>query len=406
MNLRPALLLAALAASLRCPAVSVYIDGVPDYEWHAGCFGTATGNLIGFYDRNGMPDFYTGPTAGGVAPLDSRASTGHRGIRSLWASEAGVDGRPPGRRGHIDDYYVAYESVADDPFRSLGRTEHVPDCIGDFIGLNQNKWADLNGECRGNIDGYSFVFWDRAGGRRTAKPGLEPSVPAGADIPSGLIDWSRHRGYDAEAFCQLAEFHPGVAAGSGFTFEDMKAEIDAGYPVLLFLQPHGPTSRTIRGVAGVNPDIHGMLAYGYLIDDFTGERFVRFRTSWASGDLIFSPWTGDPWTPTGILNFPLRGVIGYHPRPKIRSLDRRDGRLEARWDGPSATLVDADSGERTPAHRYVVESASSPGATTWTPLGDPVAGRTFSWPEPSDGNVFYRVRLLTAADTAAASSAP
>src|SRR2546421_9091574 len=83
-----------------------YLLDVPDYEWHAGCFGTACGNLMGFWDRNGFPDFYTGPTAGGVAPLDS--SGGNAGIMSMWASQAGLDGRPADKPGHMDDYWHFY----------------------------------------------------------------------------------------------------------------------------------------------------------------------------------------------------------------------------------------------------------------------------------------------------------
>ena len=35
------------------------------------------------------------------APLDDFGA--HVGIRSLWASKAGFDGRPPNQPGHIDD---------------------------------------------------------------------------------------------------------------------------------------------------------------------------------------------------------------------------------------------------------------------------------------------------------------
>src|SRR4051812_8335529 len=69
-------------------AQNVMITGVPDYSWYAGCFCPASGNLIGYWDRHGLPNFYTGPTAKGVAPLDSNGANG--GIRSLWASKAGV----------------------------------------------------------------------------------------------------------------------------------------------------------------------------------------------------------------------------------------------------------------------------------------------------------------------------
>src|SRR5690349_8396276 len=79
-------------------AEDVAITGLPDYDWYAGCFGTASGNLMGYWDRNGFPGFYTGPTGDGLAPLDSGRD--NQGIRSMWASKAGFDGRPEDQPGH------------------------------------------------------------------------------------------------------------------------------------------------------------------------------------------------------------------------------------------------------------------------------------------------------------------
>ena len=140
----------------------VCLTETPDYTWHAGCFGTASGNLAGFWDRHGLPDFYTGPVNGGVAPLNSGGANAD--IRGLWASEAGVDGRPANKPGHMNDYYSSYEYAGADPFVAAGRKEHAPDCTGDFIGLSQNKWTNsnqLNNECRGNID-MRFLFQNRS----------------------------------------------------------------------------------------------------------------------------------------------------------------------------------------------------------------------------------------------------
>src|SRR3954465_7690350 len=102
--------------------VDVLLTEVPDYTWDAGCFGTASGNLMGYWDRHGLPQFYTGPTAGGVAPLNSNGP--NLGIRSMWASKAGLDGRPADQFGHIDDYWLfyrddvafSYESTVPDPY--------------------------------------------------------------------------------------------------------------------------------------------------------------------------------------------------------------------------------------------------------------------------------------------------
>ncbi|MBX3748338.1 MAG: hypothetical protein KF833_23775 [Verrucomicrobiae bacterium] len=371
---------------------SVQITGVPDYAWHAGCFGTATGNLMGFWDRHGFPDFYTGPTAGGVAPLDSFGA--NRGIVSLWASEAGVDGRPLLQPGHMDNYYVHYESVSEDPYRILGRPEHPPDCIGDFIGLSQRKWASLADECEGNIDAYAFNFFDRQGHRRDNYTPTDAHGLPIPDIQSGLRAWTRSRGYEADTFSQLSDFNPdGLLSGQGFTFQDLRAEIDRGYPVLLFMQPFGRFSRTVAGRPNQNPLIHALLAYGYLIDH-DGTPYVRYRTSWASGDLQFSAWTSASWTPNGELNLPLRGVIGYRPLPRIVAWSRTAGALHFAWHGPLATLRDDVSESDFPAHRYVVERSPSLDHPVWEPITGPVAMLEIELPDCCPAPSFFRVRLL------------
>jgi hypothetical protein len=112
-----------LAAMPARPAVNVYLTSVPDYDWAYGCMGTASGNLMGYWDRHGFPGFYTGSANGGVAPLSSSAA--NAGIVSMWASQAGIDGRPANKPGHVDDYWVDYDSTADDPYvTEIGRA-HV-----------------------------------------------------------------------------------------------------------------------------------------------------------------------------------------------------------------------------------------------------------------------------------------
>ena len=365
----------------------VYLLEVPDYDWQYGCFGTACGNLFGFWDRNGLPGFYSGPTAGGIAPLDSREA--NAGIRSMWASQAGFDGRPDDKPGHVDDYWKYYESTAADPYATAGRTEHAPDCVGDFIGLNQKKWTDMNGECDGNIDGFSFVYWDQAGDRRLNHQPTNTLGEPVPDIQSGLGGWTRFRGYEAEVFSQLADFNPTVQPGKGFTFDDLKGEIDAGYPVLLFLQ-EPQNSRSIGGMPRANPDLHGMLAYGYGIGE-SGEQIVRYRTSWGDGGN-YKPWSGTPWEAF----LPLRGVIGYHPKPKITKLEPNASSLMISWAGPSARLYDAVSGVTHAVHRYVVETSATLPPTDFYPVtGTNTAQQaTVSFCACSPA-AFFRVRLVS-----------
>lgn len=370
-----------------------YLTEVPDYDWHFGCFGTATGNLMGYWDRHGLPNFYTGPTTGGIAPMHSFGS--NAGIRSLWATRAGMDGRPSSQPGHVDDYYIDYEVTAQDPYLTANRTPHTPDCVGDFIGLSQFRWTDLNGECAGNIDGYAFNYFDPTGGRRdNFQPTDDHGLPI-PDIQSGLREWTRFRGHEADTFSQLAEFNPDKTAVGGYTFEALKAEIDAGYPLLLFMQGYGDFSRALGGRPRVNPVIHAMLAYGYYIDD-SGNPYVRYRTSWATGDFELSPWTADSWTPAGELDLPLRGVIGYRPRPKIVETRRESGGFLIRWEGPSSVLHDEEQQTDTPVHWYTIERSDRLEPADWRTVAGPVASLQVTVPDCCDGTAFFRLRLTGA----------
>jgi hypothetical protein len=393
---------AVLVAAFAARADSdVYLLGTPDYDWFAGCFGTATGNLIGYWDRHGFPDFYTGPTGGGLAPLDNFGI--NYGIRSLWASSTNYDNRPANRPGHMDDYYDSYESTLPDPYARAGRPEHTPDCIGDFIGLNQRKFTNQNGECDGNIDAYSFVYWDTNGNRRVNYTPTNAGA-ATVDIQSGLRAWTRYRGYDADVFTQLVDFNPHVPAGHGFTYEDLKKEIDAGYPVLFFLQPNEQLYRSLPGAAKANPEIHGIMAYGYV--DRPGEGIVqgvRVRTSWASGDYRFTEW-GALFTlielqGAGVASFPVRGVIGYHPRPKITRVTRIEGNVTLTWDGPGSQIHDDIAGTNGTVHLYQLQRATSLFPSNWQNLDTPTTNRVVTFPEATDQSVFYRLRLLHPGET-------
>ena len=390
-----------IAAALAVPALlvsfvradqNVALAEVPDYEWHAGCFGTASGNLMGFWDRHGLPNVYTGPTGSGLAPLNSYSFQGNGGIRSLWTSQAGFDGRPASQPGHMDDYWEfpsSFESTGPDPYLVAGRAEHPPDCLGDFMGLSQNKWANLGGEINGNINGYAYNFWDSEGGRLVDFQPEPQGVTPVRDIQSGLRAFAEYRGYSSSVFSQLVDFNPNVPSGRGFTFNDLKAEIDAGYPVLLILQRPTQKFRSLPNNSRANPDMHAMVAYGYLTSESTGQNFVRYRTSWASGDTVFSNWDGNLWQ----ADLPLTGVIGFRPVPKIESIERADDEVRISWQGPTSVIEDHGAGATFPAHWYVVERASEISGD-FMPLNEPTPELSVNVPASSNAREFYRVRLL------------
>ncbi len=371
---------------------NVYLTEVPDYEWHLGCFGTACGNLIGFWDRHGFPNFYTGPTAGGVAPLNSYGN--NYGIRSLWASEAGLDGRPWDKPGHREDYWIQYENAAPDPCVTLQRPEHSPDCIGDFIGLSQNRWKNMNGECDGNIDGFCFNYWDKSGAPRfDFTPDESAGVPA-RDLQSGLRMFAAFCGYDADVFSQLIDVNLETPAGSGFTFEDLQAEIRAGYPVLIWLQDPYRKSQPRTQLSHGNPDIHGLLAYGYHIDS-DGTRYVRIRTSWATGDYEFREWAFKTWMPNPSDYLPPRGVIGFRPKPKIIRIAREQGQLRIRWHAPASKLYDAETGTLTQVQLCLLERATSLNPSDFHPATDPTDSQEIVIPEPAGSTAFFRLKIVS-----------
>lgn len=382
-----------LLAPFLSKAQNVIITDVPDYSWYAGCFGSASGNLMGYWDRNGFPNFYTGPTAGGVAPLDSNGP--NVGIRSIWASRAGFDGRPADKPGHTDDYWeffsdaaYSFESTKPDPYLLAGRAEHEPDCTGDFLGSAQNKWPDLNGECSGNVDGYAFNFWDKQGRRlENFTPPDYEGKPV-RDIQSGYRNWARWRGYDANVYSQLADFNPPVPTGAGFTFADLKAEIDAGYPVILVLQiPE--MSRSLGDMPRANPRMHAMLAYGYIASESDPNR-VRYRTSWATGDHNIGEWREGNWE----IGMSLRGVIGFHPLPQITSITQETEGVRIRWDGPSSMLQNLATAETWPAHFYVLEKATSLNPANFIEVTEPSPDRETLIPNCCEGeSAFFRIKL-------------
>jgi len=208
-----------------------------------------------------------------------------------------------------------------------------------------------------------------------------------------LREWTRFKGFDAEVFTQLADFNPMTPAGKGFTFEDVKREIEAGYPFMVFLQSYNQFQRTVQGVAGVNPEIHGMMVYGYQEFQLPDGNFsyVRCRTSWGTGDNVIYAWTSDPWV-AGILS--VRGVIGYRPKPKVMRIQHDGAQITISWQGPSAQVRHALAGTTTLAHRYAIEKSSALAGAPWTTVGSITTDLSTTIPADGDAMAFYRVKLL------------
>ena len=226
-------------------AAGIHVLTVPTYKWVLGCSATSGAMIAGYYDRSGWSNIYTGPTNGGMMPLnDSSWPTWSDGSDTfpscpLLASKNGVDGRA--RRGTIDDYWVRYNSSARDPYLINGWVEHSwGDAIGDYMYTSQSA--------HGNVDGATaFYYWGNV-----SRP-LHCSDMENDDLPDGTLGrkhFYEARGYTVtDCYNQMTD----SAVAGGFSFDQFMAEIDAGRPVMLNLTGHS--------VVGVGYDDSSNLVY-------------------------------------------------------------------------------------------------------------------------------------------------
>ncbi len=124
------------------------LSEVPAFDWSYGCSPTSAAMLFGYYDRTGYSDMYTGPTNGGVCPLDNSiwgpGIGGSDGECPLSATHNGKDGRTT--RGNVDDYWISYLDPGPDPWIVNGWGEHTyGDCTGDFMGTSQSAFINVDG---------------------------------------------------------------------------------------------------------------------------------------------------------------------------------------------------------------------------------------------------------------------
>ena len=201
---------------------------VPTMTWSYGCAATSATMYYGYYDRNGYPDMYVGPTNGGVFPLTNAvwgSSSEGNGQCPLTASQKDLDNRTT--YGHKDDYYYAYGSSTDPYY--VNWTEHTPqDSIGDYMGTNQY----INNL---STDGGTW-FWNYNDGSPYFDP-PDNKTQGKRDGIHGMKLFAESRGYLVTTnYNQYIYGYNGNT--KGFTYDQYKAEIDAGYPVLIQVKGH------------------------------------------------------------------------------------------------------------------------------------------------------------------------
>lgn len=248
---------------------------VPAMTRSYGCSATSATMAFGYYDRTGYPDMYTGQTDGSIFPLTNAVwgfSSEGKGQCPLTASQYGLDGRTI--RGHKDDYYSAYGSSTDPYYGSWA--EHSPqDCIADFMGTSMYQKY-------GNSDGGT-TFWYYSDGSLTNDFTYYDNNSR--DGMHGMKLFAESRGYSVSA--NYNQYIDTMGLKYGFTFEQYRDEIDAGYPVLI-------------QVSG-----HTMLGIGY-----SGTNTIILRNTWDYSTHTMT-WGGSY---QGMAHFGV-GVIHLNPPP-------------------------------------------------------------------------------------------
>ncbi len=204
---------------------SVVLNGVPAFDWCYGCSATAAAMMAGYYDRREYLRMYTGPTNGGKMPLNN--SSWGSGECPLSATHQGYDGLAT--QGHVDRFWRGFEQSGNDPFGSGDPTGTYADCTADFMGTNQDWWN--------NVDGGTAFYYISNGSALHDYSECETGTPRRRDGIRGLRLFFESRGYTVtQNYNQHIDGLEGVT--NGFTYDQYKAEIDAGRPVLIHIVGH------------------------------------------------------------------------------------------------------------------------------------------------------------------------
>lgn len=202
---------------------AVMLNEVPAFDWSYGCSATSAAMMAAYYDRLNFGHIYSGPTNGGVMPL-TNASWGD-GECPLSATHQGYDGLATA--GHVDRFWT--DSSGSDPFGTGDPTATYFGCTADYMGTNQDWW--------GNSDGSTTFYYYVDGSALYDPQDGTTGPPYGRDGIHGLRLFFESRGYSVNTnFNQYILGWDGNT--SGYTYDQYKASIDAGIPVMIQIEDH------------------------------------------------------------------------------------------------------------------------------------------------------------------------
>lgn len=248
--------------------LGINILTAPAFNWVMGCSAVSAAMIAGYYDRNGFANIYSGPTNGGIMPLNNSSwplwTDGYKIYPScpLISSKKGVDGRTI--RGSIEDYWIKYQSAIKDPYITNRWTQHTwGSAIGDFMKTSQSIYGNTDGET---------TFWYYRSNQK-----LPCTTMASAGLSDGTLGrklFYQVRGYTVtECYNQQTD----NKISGGFSFTNFKAEINAGRPVLLNLLGHS--------VVGVGYDDSSNLVYIHDTWDYNNHT-MKWGTSYVGMALM------------------------------------------------------------------------------------------------------------------------
>jgi len=179
----------------RAAAGEVLLSGVPAYEWHDGCAPTSAGMVLAYWGASGFPDLIAGDASKQTAAAD-QAIASHGS---------------PDDRGHWEDYAQPREyggsGIREDRSEEPEGDEHASDSIADFM---QTSWS---------VNGLAYG-WSYVGMVGPAFTDFVALVDPGTSVTT--------------RDCFIDGYGPGR-----LTFAVLQAEIDAGRPMILYVDSTG-----------------------------------------------------------------------------------------------------------------------------------------------------------------------
>lgn len=307
---------------------AVILSGVPAFDWSYGCSATSGAMIAGYYDRANYSHIYTGPTNGGVMPLNN--SVWGAGECPLSATHQGYDGLLTA--GHVDRFWT--NSTGNDPFGTGDPTGTYNGCTADYMGTNQDWW--------GNSDGSTTFFYYVDGSPLYNPSDGTSGPPYGRDGIHGLRLFFESRRYSVTLnYNQYIYGYNGNTIG--YTLAQFQASINAGKPVLIQIDGHTmvgigyeSTNSTIYVLNTWDYSIHtmnwggqysGMTHYGVGVIELAEPPSISLNGSELTASLIPGQISTDTFTinnlGTGSLIYSLEQSLAQVPSPNLPENEER-----------------------------------------------------------------------------------